>query len=113
VNTYLQQNGVPFMGLPNYETLVFSEEMEDRDMCLWQTIRMQDCNRTNTGAVVPAPSVFSYIYTGYQPIKWTGEDMFYDGGNRTFNSISVIRYAEILLNHAKAKKELDDFDVDD
>lgn len=112
VNTYLQQNGQPFTDKLGYETMVFSEEVKDRDLRLGQTIRMQDYTRTNAGAVVPAPPIFSYTYTGYQPIKWTVDDMFYDGGNRNFNSISVIRYAEILLNHAEAKKELGDFDAD-
>jgi hypothetical protein len=32
--------------------------------------------------------------------------MFYDGGTRNDNSISLIRYAEVLLNYAEAKAEV-------
>ncbi|WP_221408977.1 RagB/SusD family nutrient uptake outer membrane protein [Ohtaekwangia koreensis] len=31
---------------------------------------------------------------------------YYDGGSRNDNSISIIRYAEVLLNFAEAKEEL-------
>jgi hypothetical protein len=34
------------------------------------------------------------------------DDTYYDGGSRNDNSISIIRYAEVLLNLAEAKAEL-------
>jgi len=113
VNTYLQQNGQPFTDKEGYDEMVFLEEVKNRDLRLSQTIRMQDYTRTNAGAEVPSPPVFSYTYTGYQPIKWTLDDMFFDGGNRNDNSVSIIRYAEVLLNHAEAKRELGDFGAED
>ncbi|MBC3540608.1 RagB/SusD family nutrient uptake outer membrane protein [Rufibacter sediminis] len=106
VNTYLNLDGTPFTSTPGYKTKVFSEEVKGRDKRLKQTIRMEDYKRINGGAAEPAPPVFSYTYTGYQPIKWTLDDTYYDGGSRNTNSIPIIRYAEVLLNYAEAKAEL-------
>lgn len=106
VNTYLNIDGTPFTSVPGYETKVFAEEVKNRDKRLQQTIRMGNYVRINGGAQESAPPVFSYTYTGYQPIKWCLDDVFYDGGTRNDNSISIIRYAEVLLNYAEAKAEL-------
>jgi hypothetical protein len=106
VNTYLNIDGTPFTSNPAYKTMVFADEVKGRDMRLQQTIRMGDYKRINGGNQEAAPPVFSYTYTGYQPIKWTLDDTYYDGGTRNINSISIMRYAEILLNYAEAKEEL-------
>ncbi len=106
VNTYLNLDGTPFTSKPGYDTMQFVNEVKGRDMRLPQTIRTGDYKRINGGALEPAPPVFSYTYTGYQPIKWTLDDTYYDGGQRNDNSISIMRYAEILLNFAEAKAEL-------
>jgi len=66
--------------------------------------------RISSGKSEPAPPVFSYTYTGYQPIKWTLDDTYYDGGAQNDNSIAIIRYAEVLLNLAEAKAELGTLD---
>lgn len=106
VNTYLNIDGTPFTNKPGYDTMVFANEVKSRDMRLQQTIRMGDYSRLNGGVLQAAPPVFSYTYTGYQPIKWTLDDTYYDGGTRNINSISIMRFAEILLNYAEAKAEL-------
>lgn len=106
VNTYLNIDGTPFTARSGYETLPFMEEVKGRDKRLQQTIRVGNYTRINGGTVEPAPPVFSYTYTGYMPIKWSLDDTFYDGGSRNDNSISMMRYAEILLNYAEAKAEL-------
>lgn len=109
VNTYLNADGTPFTSKDGYQTLPFAEEVKNRDKRLQQTIRMGNYKRINGNVQEPAPPVFSYTYTGYQPIKWTLDDVFYDGGSRNTNSISLMRYAEILLNYAEAKAELGTF----
>ena len=106
VNTYLNIDGTPFTNKAGYATMTFTEEVKGRDKRLQQTIRMGDYKRLNGGKPEPAPPVFSYTYTGYQPIKWTVDNTSYDGGTRNTNSISMIRYAEVLLNYAEAKAEL-------
>ncbi|TCS89822.1 putative outer membrane starch-binding protein [Anseongella ginsenosidimutans] len=105
INTYLNRDGTPFTNVPGHETMTFPEEVKNRDLRLSQTIRMGDYKRINGGVEEPAPPVFSYTYTGYQPIKWTLDDTYYDGGTRNDNSISIIRYAEVLLNYAEARAE--------
>lgn len=113
VNTYLNIDGTPFTSKAGYETMPFVDEVKNRDMRLQQTIRMGDYKRINGGVAEPAPPVFSYTYTGYQPIKWCLDDTYYDGGTRNENSISMIRYAEVLLNYAEAKAELNQLTDED
>lgn len=106
INTYLMQDGRPFTDVPGHDTMVFASEVKNRDLRLRQTIRMGDYQRISGGNNVAAPPAFSYTYTGYMPIKWTLDDMYYDGGSLNINSVSLMRYAEILLNYAEAKAEL-------
>lgn len=113
VNTYLKIDGTPFTSDADYATKTFAEEVKGRDKRLQQTIRMGDYKRINGLDREPAPPVFSYTYTGYQPIKWTLDDVYYDGGTRNDNSICLMRYAEVLLNYAEAKAELGTFTDDD
>lgn len=106
INTYLNLDGTPFTNNPDYPTLVFKDEVKNRDLRLKQTIRLGDYKRTSGGVQVPAPPLFSYTFTGYMPIKWTLDDMYYDTRDLNINSISEFRYAEVLLNYAEAKAEL-------
>jgi len=106
INTYLKLDGTPFTNDPAYTTMVFKDEVKNRDLRLKQTIRSGDYKRISGGVQVPAPPVFSYTFTGYQPIKWTLDDMYYDAGALNINSIALFRYAEVLLNYAEAKAEL-------
>lgn len=106
INTYLNLDGTPFTNNPAYTTIVFKDEVKNRDLRLKQTIRVGDYKRISGGLQVPAPPLFSYTFTGYQPIKWTLDDMYYDTRDLNINSISMFRYAEVLLNYAEAKAEL-------
>jgi hypothetical protein len=40
------------------------------------------------------------------PIKWCLDDTYYDLRDYNDNSVSIFRYAEVLLNYAEAKAEL-------
>lgn len=106
INTYLNQDGTPFTNNAEYPTMLFKDEVKNRDLRLKQTIRLGDYKRISGGSLVPAPPLFSYTFTGYQPIKWTLDDMYYDTRDLNINSISQFRYAEVLLNFAEAKAEL-------
>ena len=106
INTYLNIDGTPFTNNPEWPTMLFKDEVKGRDMRLQQTIRMGDYKRIVGGTPIPAPPVFSYTFTGYQPIKWTLDDMYYDSERLNTNSISLFRFAEVLLNYAEAKAEL-------
>ena len=106
INTYLMLEGTPFTDLEGNETMVFSEEVKDRDKRLQQSIRLGDYKRRSGGREIPGPPDFGYTLTGYHPIKWSLDDEYYDGDTRNDNFISLIRYAEVLLNYAEAKAEL-------
>ncbi|HWB23968.1 MAG TPA: RagB/SusD family nutrient uptake outer membrane protein [Chitinophagaceae bacterium] len=106
INTYLTLDGTPFTDIPGHDTITFVNEVKNRDWRLQQTIRTGNYKRISNGIQVPAPPVFSYTYTGYQPIKWCLDDMVNDNGATNTNSICLMRYAEILLNYAEAKAEL-------
>ena len=106
INTYLKLDGTPFTNDPAYRTMVFKDEVKNRDLRLKQTIRLGDYKRITNGQQIPAPPVFSYTFTGYQPIKWTLDDTYFDAGALNTNAVALFRYAEVLLNYAEAKAEL-------
>ncbi|MFZ0282799.1 MAG: RagB/SusD family nutrient uptake outer membrane protein, partial [Bacteroidales bacterium] len=106
INTYLKIDGTPFTDTPGYETMTFMSEVKDRDTRLQQTIRMGDYKRLNAGVLVTTPPSFAYSYTGYQPIKWSLDDVYYDTRDLNINAVSIFRYGEVLLNYAEAKAEL-------
>lgn len=113
INTFLKIDGTPFTSTAGYDTMVFASETKNRDLRLQQMIRTAGYQRTNSGTTFNAPPLFSYTYTGYQPIKWTLDDMYYDAGSLNINCIPLMRYAEILLNKAEAKAELGTITDDD
>lgn len=113
VNTYLNIDGTPFSSRPGYRELTFTEEVSNRDQRLSQTIRTPGYERINGGQRIETPPVFSYTYTGYQPVKWVLDETFYDSGANNDNIIPIIRYAEVLLNYAEAKAELGSITVTD
>ena len=106
VNTYLKKDGSPFTDTPGWETMVFADEVRERDRRLKQTIRMEDYSRISGGTRIALPPKFDYSNTGYHPIKWVQDDMMKDTWTLTTSSVPIIRYAEVLLNYAEAKAEL-------
>lgn len=106
INTYLKLDGTPYTNDPAYRTMLFKDEVKNRDLRLKQTIRLGDYKRITNGQQVAAPPVFSYTFTGYQPIKWTLDDTYFDAGALNTNAVALFRYAEVLLNFAEAKAEL-------
>jgi len=106
INTFLNIDGTPFTNNPTYTTMLFKDEVKNRDLRLKQTIRSGDYKRINNGQPVPAPPVFSYTFTGYQPIKLILDDVYFDAGRLNTNAVPLFRYAEVLLNYAEAKAEM-------
>jgi hypothetical protein len=101
-DTYLNIDGTRFTNKLGFDNLPFNEEVKNRDLRLQQTIRMGNYKRD--GQI--APPDFTYTYTGYQPLKFTLDAKATDGVAENNNSIPIIRYAEVLLNKAEAKAEL-------
>jgi len=106
IHTYLNIDGTPFTSIASYQTKTFQEETKNRDRRLSQTIRTPGYKRIQSGAQIAGPPAFTYTYTGYQPIKWSVDDVAMDGGSLNTNAVHLFRYAEVLLNYAEAKAEL-------
>lgn len=107
VNTYLMTDGSRFTDQPAYDEILFVDEMKDRDARLAQTVRSLGYKRSDGS---PAPPNFGYTYTGYHILKFSLDDKSLDGTSESYNSITLIRYAEVLLNYAEAMAELGRFD---
>lgn len=105
VNTYLNVDGSRFTDQPDYNAIEFQDEVKNRDKRLGQTIRMAPYKRSDGSA---APPDFAFTSTGYHILKFTLDDKSLDNRSpvANYNSIPVIRYAEVLLNYAEAKAEL-------
>lgn len=106
INTYLNLDGTPFTNNPDYQTMQFHEETTGRDKRLQQTIRLGDYERLSNNVPFKAAPDMLYSYTGYQPIKWTLDDIYIDTRDLNYNSVSIFRFGEVLLNYAEAKAEL-------
>ena len=103
MNTYLNIDGTPFTSLAGYDTMQFQTEVKNRDKRLVQTIRTGYYKRTDGTTALPD---FNVTYSGYQIMKFSLDDKYYDTRTESYNSIPIIRYAEVLLNYAEAKAEL-------
>ncbi len=103
VNTYLMQDGSRFTDQPDYASMEFYEEVQNRDPRLSQTIRTPGYRRIG-GSAELLPQ-FGFSVTGYQLIKFVG-DVRYDSNNRSENDMPIFRFGEVLLNYAEAMAEL-------
>lgn len=110
INTYLNIDGSRYTDNPAYNTTQFKDEVKNRDKRLYQTIRAAPYKRADGS---PAPPDFGQAFTGYQELKFTTDDKSIDTKAFNFNSIPIIRYAEVLLNFAEAKAELGTFTAAD
>jgi hypothetical protein len=113
VNTYLKQDGTPFTDNPGYKTMSFPDECQNRDMRLAQTIRTPGFTRITGGTIVQTAPNYAYAITGYHTCKFTLDDTQYDNVDICDNNVILFRYAEILLNYAEAKAELNTLTDDD
>lgn len=111
VNTYLMADGSRFTDIPGYDTIQFQYETIGRDARLAQTIRTPGYKRSD--GTLAAPYLAAAAVSGYQVLKFSLDDPKLDLVGNSYNSIPVIRYAEVLLNYAEAKAELGTFTTDD
>ncbi|WP_134090169.1 RagB/SusD family nutrient uptake outer membrane protein [Olivibacter sp. XZL3] len=103
INTILNLDGTPYTDRAGFQQEAFFDECQNRDYRLAQLIRTPGYQRAGVAA---PPNFSSHTYTGYQPIKYTLDDPYYDNGAYNINAIPLMRYAEVLLNLAEAKAEL-------
>lgn len=102
IDTYLDIDGTRFTDKPQYDTLEFQYEVQNRDARLFQTIRMAPYTQSGTAA----PPDFTYTYTGYEPLKFCVDNPAINSVAQNANAVPIFRYAEVLLNDAEAYAEL-------
>ncbi len=110
VDSYLMKDGTRFTDKPDFDKMLFSEEVSDRDPRLAQTIRTPGYTRLGETALCP-PNLDATM-TGYQICKWVCEPS-YDTYMNSTNDIIHFRLAEVMLNYAEAKAELGEFTAAD
>ena len=107
MNTYLTTKGTPFTDIDGYKTVDFIHEFDGRDARMAQTVISPSYQMKISGRTVPYSPNWKVTRTGYHPIKWSIDD---DADNvlskaASWNSLPIIRYAEVLLNYAEAKAD--------
>lgn len=110
VNSYLLNNGTAFTSQTGYATMMFSDEMKNRDKRLAQTIRSVGYTRIDSDK--PLLPDLEASMTGYQIVKFISKEA-QDGDGASYQDVAIIRYAEVLLNYAEAKAELGILTQDD
>lgn len=103
VRHYLKADGTPLTN----DALDVNAVFENRDPRLCQTIAAPGLTYTDNNTVRPRTIDFSVSRTGYMWHKWIIEDYEHYHASRDVASLPVLRTAEVLLNLAEAKCELD------
>ncbi len=89
-----------------------TKEFEDRDKRLAATVLTPGAQwKAANGVNQELVPNWTWTRSGYQWIKWVQmeEDPF-SGDSKSYNSVPIIRYGEILLNYAEAAAELGHMD---
>ena len=95
-------------GTPAEEAISVTQEFVGRDKRLSATVLSpgQQWERLNGTREVLHPN-WTWTCAGYEWIKWVQlEEDAMSADNKSYNSIPIIRYAEVLLNYAEAAAEL-------
>ncbi|MCF8714799.1 RagB/SusD family nutrient uptake outer membrane protein [Joostella atrarenae] len=110
VNSYLKKDGSRFTDQNDYDKLLFTEEVADRDPRLSQTIRTP--GYTRKGETITLAPNLGATTTGYQLTKYVTEPV-YDTNDESITDLPIFRFGEILLNFAEAKAELNNITQND
>lgn len=114
VNMYLNLDGTRFTDKKDYNKTEFKDEFKNRDWRLSQCFLNPDYEKVVNGVKTKDISkIFPNLEqqnTWYRIAKWSIPDNSLEGGDWSYNSLPVFRFAEILLNYAEAKAELGEMD---
>ncbi|MBE6251307.1 MAG: RagB/SusD family nutrient uptake outer membrane protein [Bacteroidales bacterium] len=102
MNHYLMVTGERFTEQPGNETMFYTDEVQNRDPRLAQTVLCPGYIQKG-GKDVIANDMNSH--TGYQPIKYIAQEA-YDGASKGSTSLPLFRAAEVYLVYAEALAEL-------
>lgn len=107
VQMFLKTDGKPAPG-----DISVTQEFNGRDARLSASVLAPGRKISKANGTTPemAPN-WTWTCGGYQWIKWVLlEDVPMSGDNKSYNSVPIIRYAEVLLNWAEAAAELGTMD---
>lgn len=110
VNSYLNKDGSRFTDLENFNQIAFTEEVNNRDPRLSQTIRTPGYTRKGQ-SIELAPNLGATV-TGYQITKYATEPV-YDTNGQSITDLPLLRFGEVILNYAEAKAELNTLTQED
>jgi hypothetical protein len=99
-------------GTPAPEAISYINEFDGRDARLSATILSPGRKwLTSEGEATEWGPNWTWTATGYEWIKWCQlEQEPLNATNKSYNSIPIMRYAEVLLNYAEAAAELGHMD---
>ncbi|WP_047247480.1 RagB/SusD family nutrient uptake outer membrane protein [Maribacter thermophilus] len=103
VNSYLMTDGSRFTDNAGYDQMFFTDEVQNRDPRLSQTIRTP--GYTRKGESMELVPNLGATMTGYQLTKYVTEPV-YDTYDESIGDLPILRFGEVLLNYAEAKAEL-------
>ena len=110
MNHYLCSDGTYFSSKPGYDTMVYTEEVKDRDPRMAQTVLCP--GYVQKGETEVATVDLSKVVTGYKPIKFVMESSM-DANKKGEQYWPCFRIAEAYLVFAEAKAELGTITQDD
>lgn len=88
-----------------------TQEFEGRDKRLTASVLAPGRQMRKNGADVEMVPNWTWTCGGYEWIKWVQlEDVPMSADNKSYNSVPIMRYAEVLLNYAEAAEELGHLD---
>lgn len=99
-------------GTPAEEAVSVTKEFDGRDKRLSDSVLSPGRTMKKSDGTQPEmlPN-WTWTCGGYEWIKWVQlEDVPMSGDNKSYNSVPIIRYAEVLLNYAEAAEELGHMD---
>ncbi|MCM1503023.1 MAG: RagB/SusD family nutrient uptake outer membrane protein [Bacteroidales bacterium] len=107
IDSFLMKDGSRFTDKEGWETMLFVDEVADRDPRLAAIIRMPNHVRANSKSVVIGP-VISLTSTGFHFDKFVMEAQYEtaERAKMSYNDIPVYRLGEAYLIFAEAKAEL-------
>lgn len=110
VYSYLMQDGTPFTAQPGYDKMDFTTTFKNRDPRLAETVAYPGFSTTqDTSLYIAKPNL-----GGYDQLKFYPRDPKQRGGwELNYSALPVYRYAEVLLNFAEAKAELNELTQSD
>lgn len=113
VAMYLKTDGSRVTDNTNWKNMSFADVFADRDLRLAQTVISPEYRKYDkAGNLISAAPNMTVSGTGYQIIKWNIDNEAYEASKISNNSLPIMRYAEVLLNYAEAKAELNEMSDD-